>query len=86
MIAVNLTESQVAAIAGASDEVVVRGPTGDIIGYLCRVSPDDLPVLTPDEIATIKRRMADPIEKTITAAEVRDRLDVLAEKRATGQV
>lgn len=87
MIAVNLTESQVAAIAGASGEIVVRGPDGEVIGYLRTVSDRDEtpPTLTVEELLLIKKRMADPIEKTITAAEVRDRLDALAEKRAKGQ-
>jgi hypothetical protein len=77
MIAVNLTESQVAAISGASDEIVVRAPNGETIGYL-RLIPDDegpLRELTLDEILLIKKRMADPIEMTITTEELVRRLD-----------
>jgi hypothetical protein len=77
MIAVNLTESQAASIAGASGEIVVRGPDGEVIGYLHPISTRDevAPTLSVEELLLIKKRMADPIEMTITTEELVRRLD-----------
>jgi hypothetical protein len=82
MIAVNLTESQVAAIAGAAGEIVVRGPDGEMIGYLRPISARDeaAPALTVEELLLIKKRMADPVEKTITTEELIRRLDEASAK------
>lgn len=77
MIAVNLTESQVEAIASAKHEVLVRGPNGEAIGYISLIRPDDepLPKLTSEQLIEIKRRMGEPIENTITTDELISRLD-----------